>query len=95
MDPVVTLFYLQGPNMVTINSTSTNPLVYSSAVFSTANYVALQGKKFNDLAEYTVNILNTKIPKLWTKVGFARLSIRVFTLIFISFLYSRNKSMNG
>jgi hypothetical protein len=54
--------------MVMINSSSSNPLVYSSAAFSTASYVAMQSKKFNDLAEYCVTILNTKIPKLWTKV---------------------------
>jgi hypothetical protein len=43
-----------------INSSSSNPLVFSSAAFFTASYVAIQGKKFKDLTEFCVTILNTE-----------------------------------
>jgi dynein heavy chain len=50
------------PNMITINSFSSNPLIQSSCVFSSANYVALQNKKFGELSEYCTNLL-AKMPK--------------------------------
>jgi dynein heavy chain, axonemal len=57
----------ESPNVANINTNSVNPLVHETNVFSSLNYNAIQNKKFGELNDYCSSILNSKLPKAYTK----------------------------
>lgn len=57
----------ESPNMANINTNSISPLVHETNVFSSVNYNAIQNKKFGELSDYCNTILNSKLPKPYTK----------------------------
>ena len=42
-------------------------MIYSANAFSSSSYMANQSRKYADLNEYCTTVLNTKLPKVYTK----------------------------